>query len=194
MSLFLFEKNLQSLYHHVLLYLYQAIHTSNCSANLLILNPQMQSHPCGFVLVELPGILEWSIARLDCWGFLFGSILNKVMGINPRLLNYVHSTHLSKQAESEMVGSTFLEPHDVLPLKDYLLDPNTLFVNICSHLASRLGMGAPRVHQVREMEQLLREVVVAADEIGRTSVLDPFVQFTSFVHPHYMNTLFKLSC
>ena len=50
----------------------------------------MQSHPCGFVLVELPGILEWSIARLDCWGCLFGSVcLNKVMGINPQLLNDV---------------------------------------------------------------------------------------------------------
>jgi len=43
------------------------------------------------------------------------------------------------------------------------------------------------------MEQLLREVLVVADEIGRTSVLDPFVQFTTFVHPHDMNTLFKLS-
>ena len=66
MSLFLFEKNLQNLCHHVLLYLYQVIHISNCSSNLLILNPQMQAHPWGFVLVELPGILEWSIARLDC--------------------------------------------------------------------------------------------------------------------------------
>jgi hypothetical protein len=86
--------------------------------------------------------------------------------------------------------STFLESHNLLPVKDNPFAiyqkkdypfTNTFFVNICSHLASRLGMGAPKVHQVQEMERLLREMDVADDKIETTPV---FIILCN-LHLHY---------